>query len=530
MKTNAFNNATGRRQFIRNVSMGTFGIALLPGPLTTYAHSIFKNNALPRSTPEAQGVSSQGILDFLKGAAEGRNEIHSIMVIRHGHVIAEGHWAPFHKDYKHTLYSLSKSFTSSAIGFAVSEGLLTVDDPVIKFFPDEKPSEVSSNLAAMQVKHLLTMTTGHDTGTMGNLRSSDGNWPKAFLAKEVVHAPGSHFLYNTGATYMLSAIIQTLTGETLMEYLKPRLFDPLGIEGHDWETCPQGINTGGYGLRVRTQDIAHFGQLYLQKGMWNGKQLLPASWIEEATMKQTDSQEGDGDWSQGYGYQFWRCTPGCYRGDGAFGQYCIVIPEKDAVVAMNSDSISMPESMQLVWDYLLPAMKDTETIPADKKVQKLLKKSLETLAIQPPQHHKNVALQESIHGKKITLPTNDLGLASLRLSFSSNKCTVDLEDTHGAHRVVCGINEWIVADNARVEPMSLLAIPGRTSVSTKIAASASWPNEDELSFTWKYVENAHTDTINLKFEENTVTISFLNSVSAGRGQDDPRPDIKGILI
>ncbi len=530
MKTNAINNATGRRQFIRYAGMSAFGVTFLPGHLSTYSPSNLKNNILPRSTPEAQGVSSQGILDFLKGAAEGRNEIHSIMVMRHGHVIAEGHWSPFHKDYKHTLYSLSKSFTSSAIGFAVSEGLLTVADPVIKFFPDDKPSIVSDNLAAMQVRHLLTMTTGHDTGSMGNLRGSDGNWPKAFLAKEVVHTPGSHFLYNTGATYMLSAIIQTLTGETLMEYLKPRLFDPLGIEGHDWETCPQGINTGGYGLRVRTQDIAHFGQLYLQKGMWNGKQLLPASWIEEATMKQTDSQEGDGDWSQGYGYQFWRCTPGCYRGDGAFGQYCIVIPEKDAVVAMNSDSVSMPESMQLVWDYLLPAMKDSETLPADKKLQKLLKKSLEALTIQPPQHQKNVALQSSVNGREIKFPSNDLGLASLRLEFSANKCRIKLVDTYGTHTVVGGINEWNVGDNARVEPMSLLAIPGRTSVPTKIAASVTWPNENELSLTWKYVENAHTDTINLKFEENTVTISFLNSVSAGREQEDPRADITGTLM
>ncbi len=529
MKTNAFKNATSRRQFIRNVGMSASAIALLPGPLVSQTHSIFKDKMLPRSGPEAQGVSSQGILDFLKGAAEGRNEIHSIMVLRHGHVIAEGHWAPFHKDYKHTLYSLSKSFTSSAIGFAVAEGLLRVDDPVIKFFSDEKPAQVSDNLATMQVKHLLTMTTGHDTDSMGNLRSSDGNWPKAFLAKEVMHKPGSHFLYNTGATYMLSAIIQKLTGETLMEYLKPRLFDPLGIEGHDWQTCPQGINTGGYGLRVRTQDIAHFGQLYLQKGMWNGKQLLPASWIAEATMKQTESQEGDGDWSQGYGYQFWRCTPGCYRGDGAFGQYCIVIPEKDAVVAMTSESVSMPESMQLVWDYLLPAMKDKETLPADKKVQRLLKKSLDTLAIQPPQHQKNVALQAAVSDKKITFPSNDLGLASLRLGFSSSKCTVDLEDTHGNHTVVCGINEWNVGDNARVEPMSLLAIPGRTSVPTKIAASATWLSENELSLTWKYVENVHTDTINLKFEQNTVTISFLNSVSAGREQNDPRADIVGTL-
>ena len=166
------------------------------------------------------------------------------------------------------LFSLSKSFTSTAVGMAVAEGRLSVDDPVLSFFPDEAPRKPGENLAAMRVRHLLAMSTGHDQDTTEHLyRRRDGNWARAFLARPVAHAPGTHFLYNTGATYMLSAIVQKVTGQTLLEYLRPRLFEPLGIEGATWETCPRGVNTGGFGLSVKTEDIARFGQLYLQRGV-----------------------------------------------------------------------------------------------------------------------------------------------------------------------------------------------------------------------------------------------------------------------
>ncbi len=188
---------------------------------------------------------------------------------------------------------------------------LTVDDKVVSFFPNEVPATVSANLAAMRVKDLLTMATGHDKDSTGALRSDpDQNWVKAFLAQPVEHEPGTFFVYNSGATYMLSAIIQKVTGQPLLVYLKPRLFDPLGIEGADWETDPKGIATGGWGLRVRTEDIAKFGQLYLKKGLWNGKRILPEAWIEDATKFQIQSKGGsrpkeENDWLQGYGYQFW---------------------------------------------------------------------------------------------------------------------------------------------------------------------------------------------------------------------------------
>ncbi|MBK7710665.1 MAG: beta-lactamase family protein [Bacteroidales bacterium] len=222
--------------------------------------------SLPRSLPETEGVSSQGIIDFLDAAARSRNEFHSFMFLRHGKVIAEGWWNPYRPELRHTLYSTSKSFTATAVGFAASEKLLSVNDKVISFFPDFLPDTVSAYLSEMKVKDLLTMSAGMDPDPTFKTVVNDSNWVKSFLAVPVVHEPGTKFLYNTLATYMLSAIVQKATGEKVLDYLKPRLFEPLAIEGMDWEVDPHGINVGGWGLRLKTEDMAKFGQLFSSKG------------------------------------------------------------------------------------------------------------------------------------------------------------------------------------------------------------------------------------------------------------------------
>src|SRR5579883_1127539 len=309
---------------------------------------------LPRSSPEEQGVSSAGVLAFVD-AADKIEGMHSVVLLRHGRVVAEGWWAPYDADAPHELYSLSKSFTSTAVGLAVAEGKFSLDDQVTKFFPGEAPAEPGANLRAMRVRDLLRMATGHQTEP--RVQGSADPWTKTFLAHPVPFKPGTHFLYNTPATYMLSAIVQKTTGETVLDYLRPRLFEPLGIDRPTWGTSPQGVTLGGYGLNLRTEDIAKFGQLYLQKGRWNDKPVVPAGWVAEATARQTaNGSNPASDWDQGYGYQFWRCRHGAYRGDGAFGQYCVVMPEQDAVVAITSGVRDMQAVLNLVWDKLLPAM------------------------------------------------------------------------------------------------------------------------------------------------------------------------------
>ncbi len=323
---------------------------------TAYASVTGQGIALPRSTPEAQGVSSAAIRTYIEAANREVNSMHSFMLVRHGHVVAEAWWKPESPDKPHVLWSLSKSFTSTAVGLAVAEGKLTVDDPVLKFFPEAAPREISDHLKAMRVRDLLTMSTGHQD----EVKLDDHTpWVNAFLAHPVPHKPGTHFRYNTPATYMLSAIVQKVTGETVLDYLTPRLFDPLGIEGARWDSSPQGISIGGYGLYLRTEDIAKFGQLYLQQGEWHGQQLVPSSWIELATSKQvSNGSDPERDWDQGYGFQFWRCRHHAYRGDGKDGQFCIVLPELDAVIAITANSGDMQAELNVVWDKLLGAFHD----------------------------------------------------------------------------------------------------------------------------------------------------------------------------
>ncbi len=285
------------------------------------------------------------------------------MLVRHGQVVAEGWWEPYAANERHALYSLSKSFTSTAVGLAIADGKLSVDDPVLRFFPEEAPSDPSANLRAMRVRDLLTMSTGHHDEDVRNFPyTSDENVVKNFLARPVSHKPGTFFFYNTPASYMLSAIVQKVTGQPVLEYLRPRLFEPLGITDPTWDASKQGVSLGGFGLSVRTEDIASFGQLYLQKGEWRGKQLVPAAWIDAATARQmSNGSSPSSDWEQGYGYQFWRSRHGFYRGDGAHGQFCLVLPQYDAVIAITSGTRDMASVMNLVWDRLVPALKPAAT-------------------------------------------------------------------------------------------------------------------------------------------------------------------------
>lgn len=324
---------------------------------------------LVRATPESQGVSSAAIAKFVRAADEKVNSMHSVMILRHGKVIAEAWWAPEDATKPHVLWSLSKSFTSTAVGLAVEEGKLSIEDRVVGFFPDDLPAEPSENLRKMQVKDLLTMSTGH--ADEPNVRQSQ-DWIKSFLAHPLPHPPGTFFRYNTPATFMQSAIVQKVTGKTVVDYLQSRLFDPLGIQPPRWDTNPQGISLGGYGLFLKTEDIAKFGQLYLQNGKWEGKQLIPATWVQQATSKQVSNGDNpSSDWNQGYGFQFWRCRHNAFRGDGKDGQFCVVLPDQDAVVVMTANTTNMQAQLSLVWDHLLEGFHEG-AIAEDPKNQEAL--------------------------------------------------------------------------------------------------------------------------------------------------------------
>jgi CubicO group peptidase (beta-lactamase class C family) len=401
-----------------------------------------------RTSPEVEGIPSSAVLNFIRAVEEHTHPLDAVqgfMLLRHGNVAAEGWWAPYGPQAPHSLYSLSKSFTSTGIGLAVAEGLLTVDDPVLKFFPDDAPAEPSENLKAMRVRHLLSMNTGHQEDTTGRVwRGEEENWPRVFLSLPVENQPGTWFVYNTAATYMLSAIITKLTGVSLLEYLGPRLFEPLGIQNPSWEIDPRGINLGGSGLHIKTEDIARFGQMYLQKGMWNGKRILPEAWIAEATFAHSDNSntQTNPDWTVGYGYQFWRCQYNNYRGDGAFGQYCIVMSEQDAVLAINSGVRDMQVVLNQVWKHLLPAMQPG-ALPADPQAYSALSDKLATLSLPLAEGQPSSPAARQWSGKIFQMDPNELKLEGIGIEFGKDCSTLIVRNASGEYPIQVGYNTWL---------------------------------------------------------------------------------------
>ena len=469
--------STNRRQFIKTAGAGLVGLGISPAFARMYPFRIPDGQFdFPRASPESQGVSSRAILDFIAAANASGISWHSFMLLRHGQVVAEGWWKPFESKYVHSLYSLSKSFTSTAIGLLVKERKLDIHAPVVSFFPSDLPATVSENLKQVTVRHLLTMNTGHGEDTIPKMRASHDTWVRTWLAQPVEFAPGTHFLYNTGNTYMLGAILNKITGQTLEQYLKPRLFEPLGIVGYDWEVSPQGLNTAGYGLRVKTEDIAKLGQLYLQKGSWKGASILPSAWVTEATSAQTTSQVNNGDWSEGYGYQFWRCTHGAYRGDGAYGQYCIVMPEQDAVLAVTSQTPDMQKSLNIMWEHVLPGMK-AGTLPEDVAGEKELKKSLAGLMLPVVKGAVTSPSAARYQGKKWTVADNELGVKTLEFGFSGKGCRLSVGTGDKVKTLETGWEHWVV--NPSHEPYAFKA-GDMVPMPTAIAGTATWINDQTL--------------------------------------------------
>ena len=328
-----------------------------------FASNVKGNGHLPKGKPSAAlNAAFNNYLNAIKSA--GTNQ-HSIMILQHGKVLASAWMNEGAPEKEHAMWSVSKTFTSTAVGFAIAEGKLKLTDKVISFFPDKLPAEVSENLKALEIRHLLTMNSGHDTDPTGAIRNSgDNDWIKSFFATPLTHKPGTYFVYNSLGTYILSAIVQKVTGQKVFDYLTPRLFKQLGITGIHWDESPAGINCGGWGLYLKTEDMAKMGQFLLQKGKWNGKQLIPAKWIEEASKKQVESfpswsrtiDDSNADWGQGYGYQMWRCRHNAFRADGANGQYIIMIPAKDAVIITTANRGDMPKELEELWNFFLPVL------------------------------------------------------------------------------------------------------------------------------------------------------------------------------
>jgi CubicO group peptidase (beta-lactamase class C family) len=319
---------------------------------------------LPRSTPLEQGVDAGGIDAFIAAVGAMKDvELHSLMVLRHGHVVAEDWWHPYAPETPHLLYSLSKSFTSTALGFAVDEGLVDLDATVLSYFPEFDDVVTDPRSRSIKVRHVAAMASGHDEDTFERAqKAGDGDLLLGFLLTPPDREPGTVFAYNQPCTFAVAAIVQRVSGGTLTDFLRPRLYEPLGITAYGWQKDRFGREIGFAGLHVATETIAKVGQLYLDGGVWAGRQLLSAEWIAEATRSHITPDEENPDWRQGYGFQFWHSRHG-YRGDGAYSQYMLILPEAGAVVAITSQSPDMQGLLDAVWAHLLPAL-TAETGPA----------------------------------------------------------------------------------------------------------------------------------------------------------------------
>jgi CubicO group peptidase (beta-lactamase class C family) len=464
---------------------------------------------LPRSTPEAEGVDPAAVRRLVD-RLDRLEDVHSVLVLRRGHVIAEGWWHPHTADRPHTMFSVSKSFTATAVGLAVHEGLLTLDDHVLDLLPDDAPAHPSAFLRAMRVRDLLTMTTGHSASTMEGIDRTISlpgyRWARAILAQPVEHEPGTHFVYNTGATYLLSAILHRLTGERLLDYLTPRLLAPLGITHAAWEQDPDGIDTGGFGLSITTEEMAAFGQLYLQGGAWEGQQLVPAEWVAAATSKQVPNGPHDWpEWNQGYGYQFWQCRHGAYRADGAFGQYIVVWPEKDLVITMTSGLSDLQSVLDAVWDTLLPddawsGRAPNQTTPLDGPGTM---GSFE-LALSTPDGAASTPIEQSLRGVTYELEPNPCDVSALTLGRDAYGRT-EVAFTIGGldHFVRFGHGEWSQGT------CSLLGAPA------DVATAAAWTDESTLRGRMVFLGTPFEWRLELRFSGAEVDVTIDRNVAFG---------------
>lgn len=497
------------KRFNRSYTVVVF---CLLASITSFAQ---KSASLPRSSPEQQGISSADLLAFVEAADKEIDAMNSFMLVRHGHVVAEGWWAPYDRDTPHVLYSLSKSFTSTAVGLALAEGKLNLDDPVLKFFPDEAPADPPPNLRAMRVRDLLRMNTGNQSEApirADDTSKQNDTWVKTFLSHSVPFKPGTHFLYNSPATYMLSAIVQKVTGLTVLEYLRPRLFEPLGFKNPVWVSSPQGISAGAYGLSVRTEEIARFGELYLRKGMWNGKQLIPSTWVEQATAIQTSTGSAPtSDWDQGYGYQFWRSRHNSFRGDGAFGQYCMVIPELDAVVVITSGVRNMQQVMNLVWDKLLPAMKPGR-LTENPAARRQLEARLAALRVKFPTGTASSPISASVSGKWFEFTENDRGLKAVSFDFNSPSPSVTIRTSTGETRMMIGRETWTNSRGVFTNGLDrALSVPANPLV----AASGAWSTENTFTVKLVLSETPYYSTLNFKFDGDRLFVDSEHNVAFG---------------
>jgi CubicO group peptidase (beta-lactamase class C family) len=493
---------------------------------------------LDRQAPESKNVNPQGIIAFLDEIEREKIELHSFMMYCDGAVVAEGFWKPYSATRPHMQHSAAKSWTAAAVGLAIDEGFLSLEDKVTNFFPEYLPNEVGEHLAAMTVKDLLTMRTGHRSGISGGeWRQMRGSWIQAFLSEPVVEAPGKTFIYSSASSYMLSAIVTRVTGQTVQKFLERRLFQPLQMGPIHWDQSPEGLSTGGNGISCLTEDVVKFGVLHLENGRWKGRQILPEAWVREATRNQVDEvwmSKLDGkrfrprtvaervasDKREGYGYQWWMTPNGGYRASGVYGQQCVVLPDCKAVIVFTSALVTGDRRLlAAVWKHLYPAF--GSTVSPQPSVQAQLTERLGQLALQEIVGLADSPLKETVDGRSYAFPDNEDQIAEIATTFDSNECEIILRDHRGTHRIRAGFNCEVEGETTMTG--NLLHHEYQPD-SMRVLARAAWIDAQTLAMTWRFIETAFCDTVLLRFQNDGLY--FDRSVNTNAGPRE-RPTLVG---
>ena len=426
---------------------------------------------------------------FIKLCEENNVDVHQMTCYKSNDLLFSVAIPPYSLNDKQQLYSLSKSFTSTGIGLAVGEGLLTVTDRVADIFADDlKDTELSDYAKILTVQDCLTMRTGHSSCSMGDILNSESDPIIAFMRKPFNQKPGTYFIYNTGATYILSAIITKLTGETLFDYLTPRLFEPLGIKNAYWANF-KGVTEGGYGLHISSCDAAQLGLLYYNKGVYNGQRLLSEEWVTEATTGHADNAATGGtlDWGAGYGYQFWRCYRGGYRGDGAYGQLCVI--KDDIVFAMLAEAPDMQKELDCVFALL-------EDISnggiADASV----------LSVKPIPVMVDITIEKYL-GKWLTCGDNPFNMSKMKFEIIGDTLIWSQSCSFYINEIKCGIGKWIdnELNSVLLEPILIMI---KLNCWKKYNFSACFTGNEII---WRYKSSPHAETFRLIATDDGIEIT-----------------------
>jgi len=457
--------------------------------------------------PENHGLSSSALLEFLSQIELLNLEVNSFILLQNGKATAQFWRSPYRRDCQQVLFSLSKSFTSIAVGIAWDEGILDLHDKVISFFPDKLPKSISPNLEKMTVHHLLSMNTGHHDNIYGSVVKEE-DWVKAFLSLEVTHEPGIHYLYNTHATYMLSAIIQKSTGQSLVDFLMPRLFQPLGITRPSWETCPMGIIAGGMGLSLTTESIAKFGQLLLNKGTYDGRRIVSEQYMNLATQEQSDNRKPGAriDSAQGYGYQIHLCRQGCFRGDGAFGQLCFVAPKENLVIAATSSFESMDQLqtlLDLVYSYIIGRI--GEDVPVYVNNNELYKKLASMAYPMPLPGPIPIPFEIPYINNIFVMGENPLSIERLKFSLQEQQLELQIQYANGKGELYFDFTKPVYFRDFFTKDLA--------DHEQEVVSYVFWEGINTLKLILHYIETPYRVTYTITFNDTEIELQFSQNVS-----------------